>query len=252
MNILSELNTLNRPLQKVEFDLEWNHEQSSVVRRKLEKQISKEKLRSQVFKIFGYISTVSITFSFLFLLIFQLGNEDSFLSGMQSNKEKLYTMEVINGTKTPVLTEKGMEYVVYPMDAYKKIDTISGEPILAVSVENIGSKEQIFTQAFYPTTSEGRFISVHYTVNEKASVDEMSRRFLPKHPLYGTNVKEINVSGQRAFLYEPTTKYGSAALYIVTNNYIYYMTNQGLLDKQQGDSEELVRLAKMFNFEVER
>ncbi|WP_148296142.1 hypothetical protein [Mesobacillus boroniphilus] len=181
-----------------------------------------------------------------------MGNEDSFLSGMQSNKEKLYTMEVINGKKTPVLTEKGMEYVVYPMDAHKEINTISGEPILAVSVENIGSKEQIYTQAFYPTTSEGRFISVHYTINEEVSVEEMSQHFLPKHPLYGTNVKEINVSGQRAFLYEPTTKYGSAALYIVTNKYVYYMTNQGLLDKQQGDSKELVRLANLFNFEVER
>ncbi|GAE47524.1 hypothetical protein JCM21738_4514 [Mesobacillus boroniphilus JCM 21738] len=66
MNLQSELNVFNRPLQKVEFDLEWNQEQSNLVRRKLEKQIYKEKVKSRVFKIFGYISTLSITFSFLF------------------------------------------------------------------------------------------------------------------------------------------------------------------------------------------
>lgn len=251
MNIQSELNTYNRALQKVEYDLEWSQEQADLVRRKLKRQIYREKVKSRAFKIFGYVSSISITFSLLFLLIIQLGNEDSFVSGMLSNEEKLYTMEVINGKETPVLSEKGMEYVVYPMDAYKEINTISGEPLLAVSVENIGSKEQIFTQAFYPT-SEGRFISVHYTKNETGSVEEMSKYFFPEHPLYGTKVTEINVSGQRAFLHEPTTEYGSAALYIVTKNYVYYMTNQGLLNKKQGDSEELIRLANLFNFEVER
>jgi hypothetical protein len=251
MNIQSELNTFNRALQKVEYDLEWSQDQANSVRRKLEKQIYKEKVKSRIFKISGYASTISITFSLLFLLIIQLGNEDSFVSGMLSNNEKLYTMEVINGKETPILTEKGMEYVVYPMDAYKEINTISGEPLLAVSVEKIGSKEQIFTQAFYPT-SEGRFISVHYTKNETGSVEEMSRYFSPEHPLYGTKVSEINVSGQRAFLHEPTTEYGSTALYIVTKNYVYYMTNSGVLAKRQGDSEELIRLANLFNFEAER
>lgn len=251
MRIQGELNTFNRALQKVEYDLEWSQEQANLVRRKLERQIYKEKVNARVFKIFGYVSTISFTFSLLFLLIIQLGNEDSFVTGMLSNKEKLYTMEVINGKETPVLTEQGMEYVVYPMDAYKEINTISGEPHLAVSVENIGSKEQIFTQAFYPT-SKGRFISVHYTKNETGSVEEMSSNFFPEHPLYGTKVSEINVSGQRAFLHEPTTKNGSAALYIVTKNYVYYMTNDGLMDKKQGDSEELIRLANLFNFDAER
>jgi hypothetical protein len=251
MNIQSELNTYNRALQKVEYDLEWSQEQADLVRRKLERQIYREKVKSRAFKIFGYVSTISLTFSFLFLLIIQLGNEDSFVSGMLLNNEKLYTMEVIDGKERPVLTEKGMEYVVYPMDAYKEINTISGEPLLGVSVGKIGSKEQIYTQAFYPT-SEGRFISVHYSKNETGSVEEMSRYFFPEYPLYGTKITEINVSGQRAFLHEPTTEYGSAALYIVTKKYVYYMTNHGLLDKQQGDSEELVRLANLFNFEAER
>jgi hypothetical protein len=67
------------------------------------------------------------------------------------------------------------------MDAYKEINTISGEPLLVVSVGKIGSKEQIYTQAFYPT-SEGRFISVHYSKNETGSVEEMSRYFFPYIP----------------------------------------------------------------------
>lgn len=251
MNIQSELDTYNRALQKVEYDLEWSQEQADLVWRKLERQIYKEKVKSRAFKIFGYLSTISITFSLLFLLVIQLGNEDSFVSGMLSKEEKLYTMEVIDGKETPVLTEKGMEYVVYPMDAHKEINTISGEPFLGVSVRKIGSKELIFTQAIYPT-SEGRFISVHYSKNETGSVEEMSRYFLPEYPLYGTKVTEINVSGQRAFLHEPTTEYGTAALYIVTKKYVYYMNNQGLIDKQQGDSGELIELANLFNFEVER
>lgn len=89
MNIQSELNTYNRALQKVEYDLEWSQEQADLVWRKLERQIYKEKVKSRVFKISGYVSTISITFSLLFLLIIQLGNEDSFVSGILSKEDKL-------------------------------------------------------------------------------------------------------------------------------------------------------------------
>lgn len=255
MNIQSEQKTFDRALQKLEFDMEWNLEKSSGVRKKLDRQMRREQLRSQSLKMLGYVATVGVAFAFLFLVISLSGSSSEFfneslVSGTKS--EKLYTMEMINGKETPVLTNKGMESVVYPMDAYNNIETITGEPTLAVSVENTGKKEKMFTQAFYPTTSQGRFISVHYTTNDMESVEKMAAHFLPSTPLYGRVIREINIAGKRGILYEPTTEYGSAQLFIITEKYVYYMSNSGITEKKQGDTEELVQLAKLFNFEAER
>ena len=60
----------------------------------------------------------------------------------------------------------------------------------------------------------------------------MITRFLPKSPLYGRKISEVNVAGQRGVLYEPTTEYGSAQLFIVTEKFVYYMSNSGLADKE--------------------
>jgi predicted membrane-bound spermidine synthase len=251
MNIQSDQKTFDRALQKVELEMEWSLEKSNLVRVKLERQIHKEKVKSQSLRLLGYVSTVAVTLAFLFLVISQLGNPSGdIVKGNELVSEKLYKMEQINGVDTPVLTEEGMEHVVYPMDAYKKISTITGEPNIFVHVDNKGNQEVILTQAFYPTSSEGRFISVHNTVNNKGSVEEMLDVYLPDFPLYGRKVSEIEVAGQSAVLYEPTTHYGSAQLFIVTENYVYYMSNSGLADKVQGDANELVQLANLFNFEA--
>lgn len=253
MNIQSEQKTFDRALQKLEFDMEWNIEKSNGVRKKLDRQMRNEQLRSQSLKMLGYVATVGVAFAFLFLVISLSGNTSQFFnSPLGTNSEKLYTMEMINGKETPVLTDKGMETVVYPMDAYNDIETITGEPILAVSVVNTGKKEKIFTQAFYPTTSQGRFISVHYTTNDMESAENMAANFLPNSPLYGRVIKEINIAGKRGILYEPTTEYGSAQLFIITEKYVYYMSNSGITEKKQGDAEELIKLANLFDFEAER
>ncbi len=84
------------------------------------------------------------------------------------------------------------------------------------------------------------------------SVEQRIKGFLPDSPLYGHNVKEVSVAGQRAVLYEPTTEYGVTELYIVTKKYVYYLSNSGLYDEKQGNSEELIQLANLFNFEAEK
>ncbi|WP_043933839.1 hypothetical protein [Bacillus sp. EB01] len=166
----------------------------------------------------------------------------------------MYKKEMINGKETIVLTEKGMEQVIYPMDAHKKIPTIIGEPIISPSISYFGGKEEtILTYAWYPTSSPTRFVSVHNTNNEKKSVDEMIDVLIPKSttPLYGSKITEMNINGKKAVLYEPTTDIGVVQLFIVTEKYVYYLSNSGAEEKQ-GNSKELIQLAELFNFEAEK
>ncbi|MGE8207010.1 hypothetical protein ACQKP0_21115 [Heyndrickxia sp. NPDC080065] len=256
MSIQTDINSYDRSLKKVEYDMEWNMERSQRVRNQLSKQIQKSYLKTNIIKKLFYLLTIGVSVSIFFLLLTnQLAGEESPVTlGSKKDNQQLYTMEMINGEETPVLTKKGMESIVYPMDAYKHIKTIVGEPHLIPVVQKDWAKEQLYVHAFYPTSSSGRWISVHYSLNESGSVEEGidENGFLPDYPLDGHNVKEVNVAGQRAVLYEPTTDLGIAQLYIITKKYVYYLTNEGINEKKQDDSKELIQLANLFNFEAEK
>lgn len=76
----------------------------------------------------------------------------------QSVVEKaLYKYEVISGEQNLVLSEKGMEHLIYPLDAHKYIDTIVGEPEI---IPNGIWNDKVLTQAIYSTSTVGRNIYV--------------------------------------------------------------------------------------------
>lgn len=248
----TEINSYDRSLQKLEFELEWNMERSQIVRNQLSKNIQRSRLKTNVKKTGVYLISIGVSASIFFLLITNqfVGNNSPL--GSKANNQPIYTMEVINGKETPVLTEKGMKSIVYPLDAHQHIKTIITEPMISTHLDKRRGKEQLYIYAYYPTSTAGKGISVHYGQNETGSVEQMIESILPTYPVNGLNISEVNVSGQRAVLYEPTTDLIATQLFIVTKKYVYYLSISGTKGERKGEGEELIQLANLFNFELER
>lgn len=178
-----EVSYYDELLQKVDDQIEWSPQRSQVVRRKLLKNIHKTNMMSKLQRV--YILSISSVLAALFLFVMagqisgQLNLTESgiFSPGHSSGNSKFiegvhYQMETINGQKTAVLTNEGIENTVYPMDANATINTIAGEPEIHLSISKQGKNEVFETQAIYTTTAPGQHIYIDTQRHTNQSVQE--------------------------------------------------------------------------------
>jgi hypothetical protein len=255
MNKLREDSYFDRSIQKLEYDIAWDYSRSQFIRNKLKFNIKKAKVRKKINKCLVYTASFILPIVFFLIVVGNINITSQYTGNISSGKSQfddvLYKYEVVEGEKQLVLTEKGMEHLIYPLDAHKYINTLVGEPEIFT---NGVSDNKVLTQAIYPTTTNGRNIYVHNSLNEQGSVDEMIKSSFinEKYPPTSYKVSELEISGQRAVLQEPLKDYGTTQLFIVTEKYIYYLSDGGMTKGNSKElSEELIKLAELFNFEDE-
>lgn len=251
-------------LKRLEFELEWKHNRSQDIHHKLLNNIHRKKTLVKVQRFFILSTSIALTFTFFYLIFGHLNGqinliETSFLSDRSISsgddfKEGIhYNYKTINGEKHAVLTREGKENSVFPLDASKTIDLINGEPDIFLNIDKIGDNKIIDMQAIYSTTVIGTHISIH-TQRHYDSIDERINMLL-SHKNYPSNsytTHEVEIENYRAVLQEPKTQLGRTYLSVVTNKYIYYFYYTGLTEeKNKLESSQLVKLAKLMNFENE-
>ncbi|MGN7296120.1 hypothetical protein [Ferdinandcohnia sp. SAFN-114] len=215
MNKQNETISLDRSLQKLEYEMEWKMERTLKIRQRIIKDIKKGKRRSQLQKGFVLFTTFALISMFVFLLAGQLTG-------------KLNTMDLST------------------LPAGEELHTIADEEI-----PELQSQLEELHQVQFKTPS-GREITIHTQENEWGSVDNAIAVFMnhPKYPSLSYTTKEITISNQRAVLQEPVpdAKVGSYKLYVFTESYVYYVQFvAGHNDK--GDRDELLKIAEQFNYE---
>lgn len=95
---------------------------------------------------------------------------------------------------------------------------------------------------------------LHNSINEFGSVEEMIKSSFinEKYPSTTYKVSELEIAGQRAVLQEPLKDYGTTQLFIVTEKYIYYLSDGGVTKGNSKElREDLIKLAELLNFGAE-
>ncbi|MFC4323064.1 hypothetical protein [Litchfieldia salsa] len=259
----SEFNSIDRSLQKLEYQMEWSMERSHLVRDKVRKDIKKLKKRKIIQNGLIYSSSFTLVAVFIFILAGQINGKVNMIDFSSSSNETRAPVEALykyknldNGVNWPTLTELGEKYVVFPQDAEMHIQTIMGKPDIYV---NNADKDRIAMSATYSTTTPGRFVEIDTQFNEYGSIEEgiAGRLVHKKYSSYSYKTKELIVGNQRAVLQEPTKEkgYGGIKLSIVTEDYIYTIRSYWINGIQIINSEELISeliaLGELFHFENE-
>ncbi|KEZ51585.1 hypothetical protein [Metabacillus indicus] len=255
-----EVSYYDQLLQNLDDQVEWSPQRSQMVRIRLQKSIQKTNMISKLQRV--YILSISSVLAALFLFVMagqisgQLnlagtgdhsGRNSKFIEGVH------YQMETINGQKTAVLTNEGIENTVYPTDANETIKTIAGEPEIHLSISKQGREKVFETQAIYTTATLGEHIYID-SQRHNEPVDKRIEMLMPhtKYPSSSQSTYEMKISGHRAVMQEEKTGIGKTDLYVVTENYIYHIYSAGMSKKDSRiDPQELITLANLLQFEKE-
>ncbi|MBD8069114.1 hypothetical protein [Bacillus sp. PS06] len=259
---------LSYTLKTLDQKIEWNLDSKKRVGKNIFNEINKDEWKLKVKAQFNRWTPSVITVVLLLIGLFSihtfLESEDQFSIDKQGVQPVSrgevnefiegihYTIEDIKGKQQIVLTEEGHKHTVYPLDAYKKIETINGEPELNVVMDKAGDKVNFSISAHYSTTTVGRYISVH-TQRHHQSVDERVKMALahPEYPAQAYTTEEIEIAGQRAVLQESvdgTVRF--SGLQVITDKNIYYFYSQSVAT-DDFNAAELIELAKLFTYENE-
>lgn len=217
MNNQSETCSIDRSLQKLEFEMDWNMERSMKIREKIREDIKKEKRRIRLQKGFVFSSSLALVTVFIILLTGHFNGNLHIFNLSTSKQGELYKLDD------------------------EKISELQTQ------------LEQSHLIQF--TSPSGRDITIHTQENEWGSLDNAIAAFMnhPKYPSLSYTTREITVANQRAVLQEPIAdaKIGFYKLYVITKKYVYYVQfSVGKNDK--GNREELLQITEQFNYENER
>ncbi|MFS0864215.1 hypothetical protein [Fredinandcohnia sp. 179-A 10B2 NHS] len=257
--------SLDRSLQKLEFEMEWSTIRSQVIREKVKRDIEISNRRQKVQKAFIYSASSFLLAGFLFFLAVQtnvieytsLSELIKSTDGKEAVGDLIQYKQLETGIEIPVLTEKGEKYIVFPTEPEKSIDSLLGktEGIYVSHYDNT----HLNMSVTYATTTPGRFVSIDTQSNESGSIEEAIRLQLnhDKYPTETYKTKEIRIGNKRAVLQEPATEkeYGGVKLSIVTEKYIYRLYSNQMewvtFNDNEAIKKEIIELAKLFNFDAE-
>ncbi|TDL82407.1 hypothetical protein [Peribacillus frigoritolerans] len=255
-----EVSYCDQLLQKADDQVEWSPYRAQMVRRKLMKNIQKTNAMLRLQRIFTLSISSVLAALFLFVMAGQMSGKlnltgtGDFSSGNSKFIEGVhFQMETINGQKTAVLTNEGINNTVYPTDANETIKTIAGEPEIHLSISKQGKEEVFETQAIYATTTPGQHIYIN-TQKHDEPINTRMEMLLPhtKYPSLSHTAYEVEISGHRGVLQEEKTESGKTDLYVVTENFIYHIYAAGMNKKDSSiDPHELIKLANLLQYEKE-
>lgn len=255
----------DKSLQKLEYELEWKPERTAIVRERFTENVQKLKMRRTLRNLFMYSSSlVAATTLLLYFYHAELQSPDLFqresiIATGTENDSELYERQVVNKTyniEKLALTEKGKQQLVYPIEAYKKIDTILGEGSVSAYFDKIYGKEIVHSYVYYQS-SISKDIHIHNSYHNSTAEERMNV-FLP-HPKFPSNsysTEVVTINGHQAVIRQSNQDYGVTSMNIVTDTYEYYLstsqTMEGLSENEKkAIREELIQLTSLFTFEKE-
>ncbi|WP_078380522.1 hypothetical protein [Sutcliffiella halmapala] len=260
-----EKSIYDKSLQKIEYEMDWKAERTAIARERFTEKVQKQKMKRTLRNLFMYSSSLVVAATLLLYFYHtELNTPDIFqresvkATGTE-NGTKLYERKVVNktyNTERLILTEKGKQQLVYPIEAYKKINTILGEGSVGANFDRISGKEVLHSSVFYQS-SISKDIHIHNSYHN-STAEERIKVFLP-HPKFPSNsysTEVVTINGHQAVIRQSNQDYGVTSMNIVTDTYEYYLstsqTMEGLSEIEKKEiREELIQLASLFMFEKE-
>jgi cell division protein FtsB len=283
MSRQSEDSSWDKPLKRIEYDVEWNNERANCVRNTIREDIQRSKMKRNIAKILTFTTCLSAVSALLFFIYgmypgsenihtFFLrdtavagdDNENEQIRGESKGKEQfvsdLYDEKIVDirhNIMELMLTEKGKYQLVLPRDVSAHIDTIIGDAELTFHLGNNKGEIVQGVSGFYSSTISDQ-ISITTQNYEERSVQERINDFLP-HPEYPSEsytAEEININGKRAVIQQSNRDNGGTNLYIFGDRFSYYMHSEkqmkGLTNEEkEAIRNELIQLGTLFRFENE-
>ncbi|WBL13911.1 hypothetical protein [Sutcliffiella sp. NC1] len=247
-------NVLDRTLKRLEYDTEWDIDRAEVTLQRLKSDIAVQKRKANIFKRFyvaSILSSVALIAFFIVSNVQTIKDTTSSFLNMSGSSTALYYEE----NDRIILTDKGLERTVFPVDAEKHMERIIGAPELSMYL----TEDKTLTgQAVYMYALGGS-ISIHTQKNER-TVDETMELLLPhkKFPATSYTSEEIQIGNERGVLTQSNQEYGGVHLQVVTENFIYYFyIYNDLTIKTSSDEgiqlmkDDLIQLASLLNYENE-
>lgn len=246
-------NVLDRSLKRLEYDTEWDIDRAEVTLQRLKSDIAVRKRKANIFKRFyvaSIFSSVALIAFFIVTNVQTIKDATSSFLSMSGSSTALYYEE----NDRIILTDKGLERTVFPVDAEKHMERITEKPYLSFHI----NEELYLTGSAYYSYALGGQIDIRMQRLLSTTADETIKSLLPhkKYPSKSYTSKEVKVAGHRAVLTESHQEYGGIHLQVVTDKFHYYISSDLLIGNLTEEEiafikEDLLKLGSLINFENE-